>query len=94
MITGNPMIRDKKLPDINSVESWALSFRCFDDDQWLGPSNLLPPGAGRWDTVHLPNKPCDGGIRANIFFPTYVLSIGLFLEESKNPWQLLGREEP
>jgi len=70
MITGDPMIRKKKPSDINNVESWALSFRCWEDTEWLGSSNRYPPGAGQYDTVHLPNKACGGGIRANIFFPS------------------------
>ncbi|KAF9523132.1 hypothetical protein CPB83DRAFT_821895 [Crepidotus variabilis] len=67
MISGNPMIRDKKAPDINSVESWALSFRCWQVSDNMGP---YPPGAGDAESISLPNKPCKGGIRANIFFPT------------------------
>jgi len=69
MITGNPMIRNKSPSDVNNAESWALSFRCWEDTEWLGESNRYPPGAGQYDTVHLPDKPCGGGIRANIFFP-------------------------
>jgi len=71
MITGNPMIRKKEPSDINSVESWALSFRCWEDNDFFGPSNRLAPGVGPYDTVHLPEKPCAAGIRANIFFPKY-----------------------
>jgi hypothetical protein len=69
MITGDPAIRYKKASDIDDVPSWALSFRCWEDTEWLGPSNRFAPGAGPYDTVHLPNKFCPGGIRSNIFFP-------------------------
>ena len=71
MITGNPMKRDGKAPDPNNVESWALTFRCWSDTDFNGPSNRYPPGAGSYDTVYLPKQPCNGGIRANIFFPTF-----------------------
>lgn len=79
MISGNPMIRDKKAPDVNRADEWALSFRCWEDDEWLGASNRFAPGAGPYDTNHLPTKPCGGGIRQNIFFPTYVL-LRLFVQ--------------
>ncbi|KAF9529953.1 hypothetical protein CPB83DRAFT_925410 [Crepidotus variabilis] len=73
MITGNPMLRSKDTSDIRNVtkvSSWATTFRCWSDEDFLGPSNKYPPGAGEYDTVHLPNGKCFGGIRANIFFPT------------------------
>jgi len=79
MITGNPMIRSKGPSDVDNVESWALSFRCWEDTEWLGVSNRLAPGAGPYDTVHLPNKACPGGIRANIFFPKYVFAFLAFV---------------
>lgn len=71
MITGNPFLRDGKPtePD-GSVESYALSFRCWEDQEWLGESNQHAPGIGKWDTVHLPKKFCPGGIRSNTFFPS------------------------
>ncbi|KAJ2912328.1 hypothetical protein MD484_g8082, partial [Candolleomyces efflorescens] len=69
MITGDPSIRYKKASDVNDVPSWAHSFRCWEDTEWLGASNRFAPGAGPYDTVHLPNKFCPGGIRSNIFFP-------------------------
>ncbi|KAF9522964.1 hypothetical protein CPB83DRAFT_822189 [Crepidotus variabilis] len=70
MISGNPMLRNKPESYVDSVESWALSFRCWEDDEWLGASNRYAPGVGQYDTVHLPNKTCGGGIRQNVFFPT------------------------
>jgi len=70
MVTGDPMIRMKKPSDPDDVASWALTFRCWTDtDFWHGVSNQFAPGAGPYDTVHLPDKPCPAGIRANIFFP-------------------------
>lgn len=70
MITGNPMIRNKRPADLNDAESYALTFRCWEDQEWLGPSNAHAPGMGRWDTVGLPQKACTGGIRSNTFFPS------------------------
>ncbi|TFK27241.1 hypothetical protein FA15DRAFT_679082 [Coprinopsis marcescibilis] len=70
MITGNPMVRNGKPSEANSVESYQSSWRCWEDQEWLGPSNQHAPGIGRWDSVHLPTKPCLGGIRSNIFFPS------------------------
>lgn len=67
MITGDPMIRNKAAPQRNSVASYAISFRCWDNPR--GNSNNSPPGGGQ-DTLSLPTKFCAGGIRSNIFFPT------------------------
>ncbi|KAH6880307.1 hypothetical protein BKA70DRAFT_190458 [Coprinopsis sp. MPI-PUGE-AT-0042] len=69
MITGNPMLRAKKNVDPNSPEAWSTSFRCWETSGFTDASNSSPPGAGRYDTVNLPNKPCPAGIRANLFFP-------------------------
>ncbi|TEB24315.1 hypothetical protein FA13DRAFT_1766064 [Coprinellus micaceus] len=70
MITGDPSIRLSDPSDPAKVASWAVSFRCWDSPDPFGPSNTYPPGAGQYDTIHLPNKKCDGGIRSNIFFPS------------------------
>ncbi|RXW12938.1 hypothetical protein EST38_g12916 [Candolleomyces aberdarensis] len=70
MITGDPSIRTGVPSDPAKVGSWALSFRCWDSPDPFGPSNTYPPGAGQYDTIHLPNKRCNGGIRSNIFFPS------------------------
>ncbi|KAJ3536620.1 hypothetical protein NMY22_g5956 [Coprinellus aureogranulatus] len=70
MITGNPMIRVKGDRDLNDVFSHAITFRCWEDDEWLGESNHHAPGIGRWDSVGLPKTFCPGGIRSNIFFPS------------------------
>lgn len=73
MITGNPMVRTKGDRDHSSVESFAITFRCWEEDQlsspWVG-SNQNAPGVGVYDSVGLPTKFCPGGIRSNIFFPT------------------------
>jgi len=69
MVTGDAMSRKKSDSDTKSVESWALSFRCWEDNNFSGPSNSFAPGVGKYDTVHFPNKFCPAGIRANIFFP-------------------------
>lgn len=72
MITGDPRMRDGLPPDPAIVASWALSFRCWDSQDFYDPSNSFPPGGGQYDTVHLPKKKCNGGIRSNIIFPSYV----------------------
>jgi hypothetical protein len=90
MITGNPMIRTKGERDLNDVTSNAISFRCWTDDEWLGPSNLLAPGVGEYDSVGLPTKFCPGGIRSNIFFPSYVLD--RFIATRRSAPHLTGRE--
>ncbi|KAG2017229.1 WSC domain-containing protein, variant 2 [Coprinopsis cinerea AmutBmut pab1-1] len=70
MISGNPMLRARKAGlDPNSPEAWSSSFRCWETSGFTDPSNSSPPGAGRYDTVELPNKRCPAGIRANLFFP-------------------------
>ncbi|KAF6765376.1 hypothetical protein DFP72DRAFT_867648 [Ephemerocybe angulata] len=70
MITGNPKIRLSSPSEPSDVASWALSFRCWESPDPFGPSNTYPPGAGQYDTRHLPNKKCAGGIRSNVFFPS------------------------
>ena len=70
MITGNPMIRQRKAVDTTSPEAYALSFRCWETAGFTDASNSSPPGVGRYDTINLPNKKCPAGIRANIFFPS------------------------
>lgn len=71
MITGNPMLRTRKQPDVDDPESWALSFRCWQSATDMGPN---PPGAGTLESITFPDKKCNGGIRANIFFPKYTRS--------------------
>ncbi|KAJ3520947.1 hypothetical protein NMY22_g12520 [Coprinellus aureogranulatus] len=39
MITGNPMIRTKGDRDINNIASNAITFRCWTEYEWTGPSN-------------------------------------------------------
>ncbi|EAU86359.2 hypothetical protein CC1G_05353 [Coprinopsis cinerea okayama7 len=58
MITGDPMRRSKPDLDPESVEAWSLSFRCWETTGFFDYSNLYAPGAGPYDTVHLPNKKC------------------------------------
>ncbi|TFK23865.1 hypothetical protein FA15DRAFT_656355 [Coprinopsis marcescibilis] len=71
MITGNPMVRRRSTKlDPRSPEAWASSFRCWDTPGFFDLSNSFAPGAGPYDTVELPNKPCPYGIRANLFFPS------------------------
>ncbi|EAU92096.2 hypothetical protein CC1G_09617 [Coprinopsis cinerea okayama7 len=73
MITGNPMLRKSEIGpkiDPESPQAWSSSFRCWDTPGFFDLSNSWAPGAGPYDTVELPNKPCPYGIRANIFFPS------------------------
>ncbi|TFK17758.1 hypothetical protein FA15DRAFT_689917 [Coprinopsis marcescibilis] len=69
MITGNPMLRQRKAVDATSPEAYASTFRCWETSGFTDASNGSPPGAGRYDTVDLPKKRCPAGIRANLFFP-------------------------
>lgn len=62
MTVGDPMARTFR----NNSESRQSSFRCFGAGFEGGQG---PPGGGN-DTRHFPTKPCPGGIRSNIFFPT------------------------
>ena len=63
MIVGDPMIRsfNESSPEANN-----LNFRC------LGPggTNGGVTGAPGTDSRDLPAKPCEGGIRAQIIFPS------------------------
>ncbi|TEB22822.1 hypothetical protein FA13DRAFT_1798531 [Coprinellus micaceus] len=56
MITGHPMIRVKGDRDLTDVFSHAITFRCWEDDKWLGESNHHAPGIGRWDSVGLQQR--------------------------------------
>ena len=69
MIVGNAMARSRDV-DHNSAEYTALSFRCWDKN--FG-GDIGAPGLGPNDTPYLPDRPCAGGIRANIYFPSSVL---------------------
>lgn len=62
MLVGNPFLRE----NTNTMDLQQSSFRCFDAN--FGGVNA-PPGGGS-DTRSFPTKPCAGGIRTNLFFPT------------------------
>lgn len=62
MLVGNPFDRE----DLNTPDQQQSSFRCFEEN-FGGESGA--PGTGT-DTRHLPDRPCPGGIRTNLFFPT------------------------
>ncbi|KAJ3545035.1 hypothetical protein NMY22_g2587 [Coprinellus aureogranulatus] len=68
MITGDPMVRSDAHVIPNSVQSYALSFRCYDGVP--GSDWAYAPGVGPFESVGLPKTMCPGGIRTNIFFPT------------------------
>ncbi|KFA51414.1 hypothetical protein S40293_03240 [Stachybotrys chartarum IBT 40293] len=62
MLVGDPFLRT----DQNTMDQRQSSFRCFDAN-FGGEAGA--PGTGR-DTRHFPTRPCAGGIRTNLFFPT------------------------
>ncbi|KAH6697381.1 hypothetical protein F5X68DRAFT_238804 [Plectosphaerella plurivora] len=62
MLVGNPFLRE----DRNTRDQQQSSFRCFEANFGGGGG---APGTGS-DTRSFPNKPCPGGIRTNLFFPT------------------------
>ncbi|TEB23424.1 hypothetical protein FA13DRAFT_1639946 [Coprinellus micaceus] len=68
MIVGDPMVRSDSHVPANSVQSYALTFRCYDGVP--GSDGSWAPGVGPFESVGFPNKKCPGGIRTNIFFPT------------------------
>jgi len=66
MLVGNPNLRTRQeLRSGRGVKQ--LSFRCF--QKYVGESMNSAPGGGN-DTTEFPPRPCTGGIRANIYFPT------------------------
>lgn len=67
MIIGDPMIRTRTITN-GQPEGNALTFRCFSEN--FG-GNTAAPGGGQ-DTVTMPKGACRGGIRTNIYFPSYV----------------------
>lgn len=62
MLIGDPLKRRRD----ETNEARQMSFRCHEAN-YGGEQGA--PGTGQ-DTRELPNKPCPGGIRTNIFFPT------------------------
>ena len=70
MIVGNPMVRNNTHRDANSAAARAITWRCFGAN--FGSDNAYPhPGTGPLDTIELPKRACAGGIRSNIFFPSF-----------------------
>ncbi|TFK16954.1 hypothetical protein FA15DRAFT_711253 [Coprinopsis marcescibilis] len=64
MIVGDPFRRNGDI-DIKNPQSRSTTFRCFKKND---PGNSGTPGFPG-DTFHLPNEPCEEGIRSNIYFP-------------------------
>ena len=64
MILGDPFRRNGDI-DIKNPQSRATTFRCFRKGD---PGNDGTPGFPG-DTFHLPEKPCEEGIRSNLYFP-------------------------
>jgi len=69
MIVGDAMARSRNIGP-NTAESQALTFRCFGEGF---TSNIEAPGLERNETDDLPKRKCLGGIRSNIFFPSFVV---------------------
>jgi len=65
MLVGNANRRRSDDLDPNSAEAKAVSFRCFDGQQY----EEAPPGYAASDSFDLPKQACSEGIRSNIYFP-------------------------
>lgn len=65
MLAGNAAQRET-----GGVTKWnAICFRCYNAKNF-GGDNMAPCSDSSVDSVNLPNKPCAGGIRTTIRFPT------------------------
>lgn len=62
MLTGDPMLRTKP----TGVK--AVCHRCLAKSERVGGGSGAPCSSG--DTFEFPNKPCPGGIRATVIFPS------------------------
>jgi hypothetical protein len=67
MRVGNPMLRNAGWA-LNNPSVNQTTFRCW-DGTGIGPGT---PGVGALDTRWFPKGPCRGGMRTQIYFPTYV----------------------
>lgn len=72
MIVGNPMRRANDIDPNDSSALHATTFRCFNGSD--PGSGGAVTGYGPEDSFELPNRPCSGGIRSNIYFPQYVIA--------------------
>jgi Domain of unknown function (DUF1996) len=66
MVVGDPDNRQKRASN-SQGNIKQLSFRCWEKGR--RNDNGGAPGSGK-DSEYFPTKPCEGGIRANIYFPT------------------------
>lgn len=64
MLTGDAMRRTSE----NLGKNMQQCYRCFTAPNF-GGSMYSPCFDPKWDTDHLPQQPCAGGIRSNIIFP-------------------------
>jgi hypothetical protein len=73
MLVGDPATRNM---NTNSSEAKAISFRCFSAGKPEATNGPAPGGgiSSGVDSYALPNKVCAGGIRSQVYFPTYVES--------------------
>ncbi|KAK0609675.1 hypothetical protein B0T17DRAFT_566202 [Bombardia bombarda] len=62
MLTGDPALRSK------APGSLAICHRCLAKSERIMGGNGAPCDSG--DTAQFPNKPCPGGIRATVIFPS------------------------
>lgn len=67
MLVGDPMMRSR--PDTKLKRQNC--YRCYTGPNFGGDTGA-PCQDNAVDTEAFPNKPCPGGIRSNIHFPTYV----------------------
>ncbi len=66
MLAGDAAQRTKN----GGVTKWnAICFRCYNAKNF-GGDNAAPCSDSTVDSVNLPEKPCPGGIRTTIRFPT------------------------
>jgi hypothetical protein len=69
MLVGDPMNRAPKY-------KMQSCFRCYSGPNF-GGDDLAPCSDSKVDTEGFPPKPCLGGIRSNILYPTSVFSCGI-----------------
>jgi len=70
MIVGDAMVRSM---NASNPEATSMNYRCLDANGGNGGVG----GAPGTDSNTLPAKPCAGGIRSQINFPTYAVQMPL-----------------
>ncbi|KAJ2934647.1 hypothetical protein H1R20_g1507, partial [Candolleomyces eurysporus] len=67
MLVGNAMRRVNDIDPDDDSALHAATFRCFNGSNAGSGGSMT--GYGPEDSFGLPNEPCSGGIRSNIYFP-------------------------